>query len=490
MIVGLFHRILLRGAVGAEDPPVAHAQTAQDGLSLVGAEGGIRIHGGHQDGGILVMLRLGRDEALEIDVDVTGEGDVVVVIDQHDLSGQVAALALVDLEMQVAEVEKSDLGQGLPELGDPLPGDPQPGGIHAPVSRQELADVQIGPVDGILLPKAVFPPGLGDQILGRSVADNDLIEVLHQAAVIRVGVGQQQALGGSVEIGDQGAQDGQGLLAVAGVAAVHAQKPPAAADHGGIAAAGGLDEQDIGLIRDLMGGDPRLEALAPVPGQQLRKAADAVKGAVGQQALLIQGLHGQVRVHQQALLLLIGQIQHAGQPPDEGAVEDAVVIGPGGRVVLDDLNPTDALSLLQKRRDPALILHIQSHPELLEGRVAALGIDVGNVEMEIVDQLQNRNGTAGLILEVKLQQHNAGIIPGILQIADLLQLRVGSAELFLGALHIQEEHVGIHSLVIADPGDIDAQLGKAPAGLQKGTDVVGQRGGIGFFHRFSSSVRL
>ena len=111
-----FDGIFLRCAVGTEDAPVSDTQTAEDGLALCGAELGIRVHGGHEDGRVLIVLRLGRDQSLEVDVDIAGEGDVVVVIDQHQLTGQVTALALVDLEVQVPKIEKADLGQRLPKL--------------------------------------------------------------------------------------------------------------------------------------------------------------------------------------------------------------------------------------------------------------------------------------------------------------------------------------------------------------------------------------
>ena len=106
--------------MGTEDAPVAHAQTAQDGLALGGAELGVGVHRGHQDGGVAVVLRLGRDQALEVDVNIAGEGDVVVVVDEDDLAGQMAALSLVDLEVQVTEVEEAYLrGEWTPPKGAP-----------------------------------------------------------------------------------------------------------------------------------------------------------------------------------------------------------------------------------------------------------------------------------------------------------------------------------------------------------------------------------
>ena len=480
-----FHPVDLRRSMCAEDLPLAHAQAAQDGLALSGAELGVAVHGGHQNGGVAVMLRLGRDQVLEVDVDVAGEGDGVVVVDQDDLPGQMAALALVDLEVQVPEVEKAHLGQRFAQLRDMPPGGAEPGGGDAAVARQQLADVQIGPVEGIFLPEAVLPLGLGDEILRRAQGGDDLVEILHEAAVVRVRVGQQQALGNRVKIRDQGPDEGQCLLTVPGIAAVDAEDLAAGADKGRVAAAGRLDEKNVGVFRDLMGADPRLEALAPVPGQKLRKAADAVEGPVGQQALLVQRLHGEIRVDQKGLALGGVQVQQPGDAPDEGGVENAVVIGPGGGVVLDDLHLAKLLGLLQKFRHPALVLHIDAHPELLQGRIVALGVDVGDVEVEFMDQLQHLGGCAGPVLEDKLQQHDAAFLARVLQIPDPLQGGIGQPQLLGGPFHVQEEHMGVHGLVIADPGDVDAQGGKAPAGLQKCADVVGQRCGVGLFHRDS-----
>ena len=252
--------------------------------------------------------------------------------------------------------------------------------------------------------------------------------------------------------------------------------------------AGRLDQEDVGVFRNLVGGDPGLKALAPVPGQELGEAADAVEGLVGQKSLLVQHLHGQIRVHQQILLLLRVQVQESGHAPDEGAVENAVVISPGGGIVLDDLDLAKLLGLLQKFRHPALVLHIDAHPELPQGRIAALGVDVGDVEVELVDQLQHLVGGTGSVLEVKLQQHDAAFLAQVLQVADPLQGGIRQPELIGGALHVQKEHVGIHGLVIADAGDVDAQSRKAPAGFQKCADVIGQGCGIGLFHRSTSCV--
>ena len=231
-----------------------------------------------------------------------------------------------------------------------------------------------------------------------------------------------------------------------------------------------------------MGGDPGHKALAAVPGQELRKAADAVEGPVGGQALLVQGLHGQIGVNQKILLLLAVQLQHLGHTPDKGAVKNAVVIGAGRGIVLNDPDLAQLLRLLQEFCDLALILHVQSHPELLQGGFRVLDIDVGNVEVEIVDQLQYLGSAAGLVPEGKLQKHHGAFIAGILQVADALQLDIRLAQLLGGAFHIQKEHMSINSLVVADTGDIDTQTGKASAGFQKCADVIRQGSGIGLLH--------
>ena len=110
------------------------------------------------------------------------------------------------------------------------------------MSGQQLADIQVGSVEGICLPQAVVAHGIFGQIPGGEGADKDLIEILHQTAVIRIRVGQQEGLGGGVEIRDQRAQDGKRLLTVPGIAAVDAEDLSAAADDGRVTAAGGLDQ--------------------------------------------------------------------------------------------------------------------------------------------------------------------------------------------------------------------------------------------------------
>ena len=93
--------------------------------------------------------------------------------------------------------------------------------------------------------------------------------------------------------------------------------------------------------------------------------------------------------------------------------------------------------------------------------------------MELADQLQDGGGAARDILDIEFQQNDAGIGAPVLEVSDLFQLFIGGAELALGAFRVQEEHMGIHGLVVAHAGEVDAQCGEALAGLQKSADMVG-----------------
>lgn len=70
----------------------------------------------------------------------------------------------------------------------------------------------------------------------------------------------------------------------------------------------------------------------------------------------------------------------------------------------------------------------------------------------------------------------------VLKIADGFEVLVGFFQLGGGAFHVDEEGVGVHGFVVAHPGDVQVQRGEAPAGLEKGADVVGHGGDVAFFH--------
>ena len=116
---------------------------------------------------------------MNVDVNISGECDVVLIIDENKFAGKMAALTLKDLKEQVAKLEKSDLRQGTSQFRDveakgsaafrDLPFD----------SRAGFCDVDIRPVKGILFPEAVFSTEFLPETVGRFSAYDDLVKKIH-----------------------------------------------------------------------------------------------------------------------------------------------------------------------------------------------------------------------------------------------------------------------------------------------------------------------
>ena len=71
----------------------------------------------------------------------------------------------------------------------------------------------------------------------------------------------------------------------------------------------------------------------------------------------------------------------------------------------------------------------------------------------------------------------------LLQIANGGEFLIRFGQLLRRALRVDEEGIDVDGLVVTDAGDVDAQSGEAPAGLQKRADVVGHVGNIGLLHK-------
>ena len=100
--------------MGAKDLPVSNTQSSHDRFSFLAAKLGICIHRGHQDRRVLVILRLLGGQPMGVDVNITGKGNVIIVVDQHNFTGKVATLSFINLKMKITEIKKADLCQRLP----------------------------------------------------------------------------------------------------------------------------------------------------------------------------------------------------------------------------------------------------------------------------------------------------------------------------------------------------------------------------------------
>ena len=95
--------------MGTKYLPVANAQPPHDGLSFLAAKLWICIYRGHQDGRVLIILRLFSGQSMGIDVNISRESNVVIVVDQNDFTGQVSTFTFIHLKMQIAEIKEADL---------------------------------------------------------------------------------------------------------------------------------------------------------------------------------------------------------------------------------------------------------------------------------------------------------------------------------------------------------------------------------------------
>ena len=108
--------------MGAENLPVAHAKSSQDRLPLFTADFGICIHRCHQNRCVLVVFSLGCSESMDVDIDIAGKSNVVLIIDQNHFARKMTAVSLVDFKVQIAEIKETDLCQRSAKLRQILPG--------------------------------------------------------------------------------------------------------------------------------------------------------------------------------------------------------------------------------------------------------------------------------------------------------------------------------------------------------------------------------
>ena len=90
--------IILGAAVGSEDLPVAHTQSAKDCVPFLTAKAGICIHRGHENGGILVVFCLLGGEPVDVDVHITGESNMVLIIDQDNFPREMSAISFINFK--------------------------------------------------------------------------------------------------------------------------------------------------------------------------------------------------------------------------------------------------------------------------------------------------------------------------------------------------------------------------------------------------------
>ena len=123
--------------------------------------------------------------------------------------------------------------------------------------------------------------------------------------MIHIRVGQQQTLMSCLKSGNTVMENLQHFLPIAGITTVHTEKFSMAFNHRSITSASRLNQDNFGIVRNRMCGDSRNKLIPLGFTQKLSELADAVKGPVRRQPLLVQNLHGKIGRNHEALLLLI-----------------------------------------------------------------------------------------------------------------------------------------------------------------------------------------
>ena len=182
------------------------------------------------------------------------------------------------------------------------------------------------------------------------------------------------------------------------------------------------------------------------------------------------------------MFLFHGEIQHLRKTPHIGAIKDTVIVGSFGTIVIYHSDFTNLFRLLQELSEATGIFYIQTHFEELIISTVFLRVDVGDVKVKRIDQFQNIRRTSGYILQTEFKQHNTGITGIVLQIADLFQLCICLADLFLSPFHIQKQHMRVYRFIIADTGDVDTKGCKAFTCFQKSANMIWHGGCICLFH--------
>ena len=248
-----------------------------------------------------------------------------------------------------------------------------------------------------------------------------------------------------------------------------------------ITAAGGLDKGDMEVHPHSVRRNPWLEGGKAVVRQGLGKASDVIKGLVEGLVALVQHLHDTVGVDDEVRPALSAQIQPVRQLAGEGDIKDAVVQNLLRLVVVDDPDGAQPGGGVEEMGELLWLLYKEADLELLPAAAVLLGAEVGDVEVVLGDELQDAGDAAGPVPELELHQQHAGG-PAALEVADLPQFLGGQRQPLRLPVGLDEEGVDVDGLVIAHPGDVEAQGRHASAGLEKGPHVVRHGGDVGLLH--------
>ena len=180
--------------MGAEYLPVACAEPLHDLVALLTAELGVRVHRGHENRRILVVGCLFGGHSFQIDVYIACEYQLVSVIYEDYLAGQMSALTFVYLEIQIAERIAAYRYNGGFGAFRGTADDVYVFRIHWDKAGQGLAYADIWPVQRILFAESVPAAAFGAQTFGGFCTHINPIEQRQKTAVVNIRVRNQAFL--------------------------------------------------------------------------------------------------------------------------------------------------------------------------------------------------------------------------------------------------------------------------------------------------------
>ena len=101
--------------------PFSNTKPSYDCFSFLCAELGVGINRGHKYRCISVILCLLGRQTVNIDINIPCDSDMLCIVDQNYLPGQMTAFSFIDLEMKLLKIEKSYLRQRLGQVFNIIP---------------------------------------------------------------------------------------------------------------------------------------------------------------------------------------------------------------------------------------------------------------------------------------------------------------------------------------------------------------------------------
>ena len=293
----------------------------------------------------------------------------------------------------------------------------------------------------------------------------DRIEIREQSAVIDVRMGDEHFLLHSVESRYQLREYSSHLGAAVRISRIDEKIPAAAPDYRRIAAARRLDQDDVRIVGDAVLGDTRCEIRTARLRKQLAEAADAVERAVRRYPRFVKLLHRKIGIDEKRLARIGGYLHERRKLIREMNVEHAVVVDFVRAVVVDDADRAQLARLRKECVEPLALPGDDPHLEILIVRAVLLRADIRNVEAEFAYQLEHGGDASGNVAQSEFKQYHAPPALVALQVADLRQPPRRLVELIRRSLRVDEQHMRIHRLVVADARYVHADLRKASACL-------------------------